>query len=455
MNEPPKPKVTRCAVYTRKSTEEGLEQEFNSLHAQREAAENFIASQKAEGWVCLKEQYDDGGFSGGNMERPALQALMEDVKSGKIDTVVVYKIDRLSRSLMDFAEIIGAFEKHNVTFVSVTQQFNTTTSMGRLTLNILLSFAQFEREIISERIRDKVAMAKRRGKQTGGMPVLGYDLVDGKLVINEKEAEVVRHIFTRFLQLGSSTRLTRELREKGFHTKAWTTKKGRVREGRHFDKSYIYRMLHNRKYIGEVVHKDKSYPGEHEAIIDARTWGQVQAILNQNYRQRANQTRRRIPAMLKGVIRCGYCGSAIGPTYSKKGDKQYRYYQCVKSTKLLVDHCPVRSVAAGIAEDAVVKQLRAVLSRPEIIAPAARAAQEDSPDITEPEVAEALRGVDAVWEALFPLEQSRIVQFLIEKIVVTTDGLDIRVRTNGLRGLIQELQGVAVEANERKERAES
>ncbi|MBN2301139.1 MAG: recombinase family protein, partial [Lentisphaerae bacterium] len=413
------------------------------------AAESFIQSQKAEGWVCLPESYDDGGFSGGNMERPALRKLMDDVNSGRIDTVVVYKIDRLSRSLLDFSEIIGAFDKHGVTFVSVTQQFNTTTSMGRLTLNILLSFAQFEREIIGERIRDKVAMAKRRGKQTGGMLVLGYDLVDGKLVVNESEAKIVRRIFARFLEIGSATRLTKELREQGMRTKAWTTKRGKVREGRLVDKSLIYRMLNNRKYLGEVVHKGEVFQGEHKAIIDAKTWGQVQTILKQNYRQRANQTRRRTPAMLKGIIKCGNCGGAMGPTYSKKGDKQYRYYQCVKSTKLLADHCPVRSVAAGIAEDAVVKQLRAVLSRPEIIAPAARAAQEECPDITEPEVAEALRSVDAVWEALFPMEQARIVQLLVEQIVVTSDGLDIRIRTNGLRGLMHELQGATEEANER------
>lgn len=448
------PKTVRCAIYTRKSTDEGLEQEFNSLHAQREAAESFIQSQKAEGWVCLPQAYDDGGFSGGNMERPALKKLMDDVKAGAIDTIVVYKIDRLSRSLLDFAEIIGAFDRHNVTFVSVTQQFNTTTSMGRLTLNILLSFAQFEREIIGERIRDKISMAKRRGKQTGGTPVLGYDIVDGKLVINEQEAETVRHIFARFIEIGSATALTKELRTAGVHTKAWVTKKGKVRTGGPIDKSYVYRMLNNEKYIGRVVHKGESFTGEHPPIIDAKTFGQVQAILKQNYRQRANQTRRRTPAMLKGVIKCGHCGGAMGPTYSKKDDRHYRYYQCVKSTKLQVDHCPVRSVAAGIAEDAVVKQLRAVLNRPEITASTARAVQENSPEITEREVADVLRGLDAVWDALFPMEQARIIQLLVETVVVTTDGLDIRIRTNGLRGLLQELHVVATEGKDRKGKKE-
>jgi site-specific DNA recombinase len=448
-------KAVRCAIYTRKSTDEGLEQEFNSLHAQREAAESFIQSQKTEGWVCLSETYDDGGFSGGNMERPALQKLMDHVKSGSIDTVVVYKIDRLSRSLLDFSEIIGSFEKHDVTFVSVTQQFNTTTSMGRLTLNILLSFAQFEREIISERIRDKISMAKRRGMQTGGNPILGYDLVDGKLVVNPAEAEIVRSIFRRFIEAGSATRLARELREEGVTTKSWTTKKGKKRQGRPVTKHVLYTMFNNPKYRGQVTHNGETFPGEHEAIVDAKTGERVQAILKQNYRQRANTTRRRTPAMLKGIIKCGSCGGAMRPSYSSKKGKRYRYYTCVQAEKRGFDECPVRSVAAGIAEDAVVGQLRAVLNRPEIIAPAARAAQEDSPDITEPAVAETLRGVDAVWEALFPLEQARILQLLVERVHVTTDGLDIRIRTNGLRGLLREVQCIASEGNARNERQAS
>lgn len=448
-------KRTRCAIYTRKSTEEGLEQEFNSLHAQREAAENFIRSQRDEGWVCLEEAYDDGGFTGGNMERPALQKLLEHIKAGAIDTVVVYKIDRLSRSLLDFASIIGAFEKHGVTFVSVTQQFNTTTSMGKLTLNILLSFAQFERELIGERVRDKVALARRRGKSTGGTPILGYDLVNSKLVVNPEEAKTVRHIFSRFIQIGSATLLAKELREQGVEKKSWVTNKGRKRTSGLIDKGYIYRMINNRKYIGDVGHKGQWFPGEHDGIIDPATWGKVQTILKQNNRQRANQTRRRIPAMLKGIIRCGTCGSAMGQTYSKKGDTQYRYYQCVKSAKMAVDPCPVRSVAAGIAEDAVVNQLRAVLSRPEIIATTARAAQEECPDILESEVADTLRGVDAIWDSLFPLEQTRIAQLLVEQVVVTLDGLDIRLRTNGLRGLVGELRGFAQEARERQERRAS
>lgn len=253
----------RCAIYTRKSTEEGLEQEFNSLDAQREAGEAFIISQRHEGWTVMPQRYDDGGFSGGNMDRPALERLMEDVENHRVDCVVVYKVDRLSRSLLDFAKIIEVFDRNGVSFVSVTQQFNTSTSMGRLILNVLLSFAQFEREIIGERIRDKVAAAKRKGKFTGGTPPLGYDVDSEKtrLVVNQEEAKLVRHIFKRFAEIGSPLTIAEELNKKGVTTKAWMTKSGVFREGKPWNKMHIYRVLYNRTYLGEVIHKDKTYQG--------------------------------------------------------------------------------------------------------------------------------------------------------------------------------------------------
>ena len=257
----------RCAIYTRKSTDEGLDSDFNSLDAQREAGESYIASQRNEGWVLLPDRYDDGGFSGGSLERPALQRLLKDIEAGKVDCVVVYKVDRLSRSLMDFSRLVALFDRHKVSFVSVTQHFNTTDSMGRLTLNILLSFAQFEREIIGERIRDKIAAAKRRGKRCGGIPPLGYDLVDGKLAVNPDEAAGLRGIFARFVKIGSTTLLARELNDRGCTTKSWTTRKGRHRPGLSWNKSRLYRLLHNRTYLGEVTHKGQVYPGEHKAII--------------------------------------------------------------------------------------------------------------------------------------------------------------------------------------------
>jgi site-specific DNA recombinase len=282
----------RCAIYTRKSSEEGLDMEFNSLDAQREACEAYIASQKAEGWTALRERYDDGGFSGGTLERPALQQLLADVEAGLIDVIVVYKIDRLSRSLMDFARLVEAFDRNQVTFVSVTQAFNTTTSMGRLTLNILLSFAQFEREVIGERIRDKLAASRKRGMWMGGFVPLGYDVRDRKLVINEGEAATVRHIFTRFVELGSATLLTRELVALGVVSK----------RGRPVDKGFLYKLFRNRVYLGEAVHKGTSYPGEHQAIINKKLWDQVHAILQESPRSRAAKSRSDTPALLKGLM---------------------------------------------------------------------------------------------------------------------------------------------------------
>ena len=258
------PRRMRCAVYTRKSSEEGLDMEFNSLDAQREACEAYIASQRAEGWVTVRDQYDDGGFSGGTLERPALQRLLADIAAGLIDVIVVYKIDRLSRALMDFSRLVELFDRHNVTFVSVTQSFNTTTSMGRLTLNILLSFAQFEREVIGERIRDKFAASRKKGMWMGGFVPLGYDVQDRKLVVNASEAAIVRMIFERFTKMGSATALVRALRAEGI-----TGKRGKL-----IDKGYLYKLLANRLYVGEAVHKGTAYPGEHEAIVIPGAMGQ-------------------------------------------------------------------------------------------------------------------------------------------------------------------------------------
>lgn len=280
MTKPPaKSKVVRklrCAVYTRKSSEEGLEQEFNSLHAQREACEAFIASQRSEGWVLVRDQYDDGGISGGTLERPGLKRLLEDIEDGLVDVVVVYKIDRLSRSLDDFAKLVEVFDRNGVTFVSVTQSFNTTTSMGRLTLNILLSFAQFEREVTAERIRDKVAASRKKGMWMGGVPPYGYRVESRKLVVDEEAAEHVRWIFARFLEIGSGTELAREVAKRGIRTP----------RGNRIDKKYLYRMLSNRAYIGEAVHKGDSYPGENDAIIDRETWDKVHTILQESPRTR-------------------------------------------------------------------------------------------------------------------------------------------------------------------------
>jgi len=448
----------RCAIYTRKSTEEGLEQEFNSLDAQREAAEAFIISQRHEGWTVMPQRYDDGGFSGGTMDRPALERLLHDVENHRVDCVVVYKVDRLSRSLLDFAKIIEVFDRNGVSFVSVTQQFNTSTSMGRLILNVLLSFAQFEREIIGERIRDKVAAAKRKGKFTGGTPPLGYDVDPEKtrLVVNPDEARLVRHIFKRFAEIGSPLTVADELNKKGMTTKAWMTKNGTFREGKPWNKTHIYRVLYNRTYLGEVIHKDKTYPGEHEAIVTRELWQRAHAVIENNKRHRSQHVRAKAPALLKGIIRCGACDRAMSPVSTGTAHKNYRYYTCGRASKTGHSNCPVRSVPAGDIEGAVIQQLRAIFKSPEMIAQTYQAtrlleAEEleglgagklemEAQPVSERDVAESLRRLDPIWDELFPLEQSRIVQLLVERVTVNTDGMNIRIRGNGLHSLVSELK---------------
>ncbi|MGE6696356.1 recombinase family protein [Hyphomonas sp. NPDC076900] len=422
----------RCAVYTRKSTEEGLEMEFNSLDAQREACEAYIASQKAEGWVLYPESYDDGGFSGGTLDRPALKRLLADIEDGRIDVVVVYKIDRLSRSLMDFAKLVEVFDRGGVTFVSVTQSFNTTTSMGRLTLNILLSFAQFEREVIGERIRDKIAASRKRGMWMGGFVPLGYEVRDRKLVINDAEAATVRMIFERFVEVGSATALARALAAEGVRT----------RRGRLVDKGFLYKLLNNRVYIGDAVHKGTAYPGEHEAIISRALWDKVHGILRESPRVRAGRTRATTPALLKGLI-FGPTGCAMTPTHTRRGDKLYRYYVSQSVLKRGADACPVGRVPAAEIEGAVVDQLRGLLRAPEVIVGTWRSARPEIDSLSEAEVREALEGLDPLWDELFPAEQARIVQLLVERVEVGQEGVDIRLRVDGLACLVHELGGMA------------
>ena len=296
--------TVRCAIYTRKSTEEGLEQEFNSFDAQRDAGEAYIASQRHTGWIPIAEHYDDGGFSGGSMHRPALQRLLADITAGKIDCVLVHRVDRLSRSLLDFAKMMETFDKHQVAFVSITQQFNSATSMGRLVLNVLLSFAQFEREIISERTRDKIAAARRKGIWCGGMPVLGYDVdAHGKLLINEGEAEQVRMLFALYVHHGSLRRVLQETDRWGWRTKCWQTHQGDQRGGRPFTKSTLHQLLTNVTYLGKVRYKHEVHAGEHQPIIDNDMWDQVQHLLRHNGRGEPH-SRHQSDALLKGLLFC-------------------------------------------------------------------------------------------------------------------------------------------------------
>ena len=315
----------RCAIYTRKSTEEGLEQQFNSLDAQREACEAYIASQRHEGWKALPKHYDDGGYSGGNTQRPALQALMADIVSGKVDLVVVYKIDRLTRSLMDFAKMVEVFDKHQTSFVSVTQHFNTTSSMGRLTLNVLLSFAQFEREVTGERIRDKIAASKKKGLWMGGTVPLGYDVKDKALVVNPKEAAQVRHLFQRYLALSSVSLLKDELDAGGVKSKVRTGNHAKRSGGRPYSRGALYWLLQNRYYLGEVTHAGQHYPGQHKAIVPRDLWDKVQQSLADNRRRTKHRENAASPSLLASRIYLAN-GKRLTPVHTNKRGQRYRYY---------------------------------------------------------------------------------------------------------------------------------
>lgn len=352
--------AVRCAIYTRKSTEEGLEREFNTLDAQRESAEAYIKSQAHAGWSCLSKRYDDGGFSGGSMERPALRCLLADIEAERIDCVVVYKVDRLSRSLLDFARMIELFEKQQVSFVAVTQQLNTATSMGRLILNVLLSFAQFEREIVSERTRDKIAAARRKGKWSGGWPLLGYDLhpEKTKLVVNEKEARRVRAVFALYRQKKGLVPVIRELERRGWVGKRWLTRRGHMHGGRPFTKTSLYSLLTNPAYIGKVRHLSEQYDGEHLPIVDSALWQQVQSLLKRNGLRTRASSRNGSNALLKGLLRCVPCGRAMVPARTSKSRlRQYCYYTCTGAQKCGWDSCPSKSVSAPHLERFVIEQL--------------------------------------------------------------------------------------------------
>jgi site-specific DNA recombinase len=488
----------RCAIYTRKSSEEGLEQEFNSLDAQRESGEAYIKSQAHEGWECLPKRYDDGRFTGGNMDRPALKRLLADIEEGKVDCVVVYKVDRLSRSLLDFARMMESFEKYDVSFVSVTQQFNTASSMGRLVLNVLLSFAQFEREIISERTRDKIAAARRKGKWAGGRPILGYDVDPHgfRLVVNEDEAVRVRAIFELYLELRAMIPVVEELERRGWRNKRWVTRKDRERGGMPFDKNSLHRLLTNVAYVGKLRYKTEVHAGEHAAIVDEGVWQRTQALLARNGRTGGAAVRNKFGALLKGILRCVPCGCAMVPSHATRNEtKRYRYYVCSRAQKRGWHSCPSKSIPAGEIESFVVDQIRAVGRDPrlldETIAPVreqgrARVAElqverktltaelrtwrAQTPNtselreriqtaerrlrevdalmaaanpalVDEHEIEKALAEFDSVWETLSPREQTRAVQLLVTQVAYDGAGgrIAITFYPSGIQALTEDI----------------
>jgi len=431
----------RCAIYTRKSTDEGLDQEYNSLDAQRDAGLAFVASQRHEGWVVVGDGYDDGGYSGGNLDRPGLKRLMADIDAGEIDIVVVYKIDRLTRALSDFAKLVDVFDRNGVSFVSVTQQFNTTTSMGRLTLNILLSFAQFEREVTGERIRDKIAASKARGMWMGGMPPLGYDVVERKLVVNAAEADLVRGIFCRYAEHGSAAQLVRELAIEGQTTKSWVTQGGLHRPGRPIDQQYLFAMLRNHIYLGEMVHKGESYPGQHQAIVSPELWNAAHAFIERR-KQGPRGHRTEHPALLAGLLFAPDGQRMIHHFTKKKNGRLYRYYvpylhkRRNAGATLQPGTEDIGALPAAEIENAVLEQIHLALRSPEMLVATWRACQRHpaGADLDEAHVVIAMQRIGAVWEQLFPIEQQRITQLLIERIQVHGQGLDILWREDGWIG---------------------
>jgi DNA invertase Pin-like site-specific DNA recombinase len=437
----------RCAIYTRKSTDEGLDQEYNSLEAQRDSALAFISSQRHEGWIGTDDGYNDGGFSGGNTNRPALKRLLADIEDGRIDVVVVYKIDRLSRSLSDFAQMVDLFDARGVTFVSVTQQFNTTTSMGRLTLNILLSFAQFEREITGERIRDKISASKAKGMWMGGTPPLGYDVRDRKLIVNEPEAALVRDIFARYAETGSAAQLVRELQIEGHTTKVWTAQNGSRHDGKVIDQQCLFTMLRNRLYLGEITHKGQSFPGQHEPIVSAELWAAVHAFVD-GRKQGPRIQYKKEPALLNGLLYAPD-GQRMLPTYTqKKNGKRYRYYvpYLEKRQSAGATYDPTRPnigpLPALEIETAVLAQVHKALQEPEMIIGVWQAgmALRERKEMDEPTVLVAMRQMSEVWEHLFPIEQNRIMRLLIERVQLHEDGLDIIWQDDSWQRFCRELE---------------
>ena len=412
--------IKRCAVYTRKSSEEGLEQDFNSLHAQREACEAFIRSQRSEGWKLVETAYDDGGISGGTMERPALRRLLADIQAGRIDIIVVYKVDRLTRSLADFAKMVELFDGHGVSFVAVTQQFNTTSSMGRLTLNILLSFAQFEREVTGERIRDKIAASKRKGMWMGGHAPLGYDAQDRRLVVNPTEAETVRMMFRRYLDLGSVRLLKNELDRTGILTKARVTPDGKEYGAQSFSRGALYPMLANPIYVGEIKHKDQVHPGQHEPILDRETWDAVQQALTDNSIERGQRATKVAPSPLVGRL-VDETGRKLTPSHAVKNGRRYRYYVSPQLVTGSVEATPGWRLPAGEIEKAVAHVTAALLRDERAILEAAQANGIEAMRL--PALIE--QGRELADELQTPDQTADSLAKLVERVELTSDGLHL------------------------------
>ena len=432
-------KFIRCAIYTRKSCEDGLEQEFNSLDAQRLAGENYIASQIHENWRLVSKHYDDGGFSGGNMNRPALKELFEDIKAGLIDMVVVYKIDRLSRSLFDFSKIVELFDKYNVSFVSVTQSFNTSNSSGKLMLNILLSFAQFERELSSERIRDKFAASLKQGIWMGGTLPLGYDVKERKLLINEEESQTVKIIFEKFLQCNSCAEVAYFVNKLGLRTKVRKLRNGETIGGQLFDRNAVERILKNPYYKGYVRHKGQAYPGEHKAIINEETWNKVQEILKEfaDTAPVKHHFSSSSVSFLRGFLKCS-CGAQMKSMYCCNHGLRYRYYICSNHSRYKTCNSPYRNLPAESIERAVLDEIFKIMRSPEVVSSINKLAEKNK-EVSRNDLMLALKNLNDVWNFLYQAEQRKIVKMLISSVELKDRGIKITLNLDGFDSLFVQL----------------
>jgi site-specific DNA recombinase len=416
-------KSVRVAIYARVSVSDGLEKEFNSIDAQREACAAYVASQRGAGWTALPERYEDGGYTGANTDRPAFQQLLADIEAGKVDVVAVYKIDRLSRSLLDFTQLLETFRRRNVAFVSVTQSFDTSTPMGRMVVSLLATFAQFERETTSERVRDKMLATRRRGMWSGGRPALGYDVVERKLVVNAQEAERVREIFAMYLDMGSLLAVSYELAARGWATKSWTSKRGAVVGGTPFTKNSVHDLLRNCLYVGKIRCGSELVEALHTPIIERATWDEVQARLASGAATpRGWRPPTRNGAVLRGLLRCS-CGSSMIHHSARRHGRTYSFYVCSRALKLGAKACPGSRAPMGELEAFVIDRVRQVGRDPRVLAATVKAGGGQ-----EPELRRALEEFEPVWSQLTISERSRVLGLLLERVTFDAESGEVEIK---------------------------
>ncbi|WNO10380.1 recombinase family protein [Teredinibacter sp. KSP-S5-2] len=427
----------RCAIYTRKSNSEGLDQSYTSIDDQLATCRLMIQAKAHMGWQEIPDVYNDPGVSGGNLERPGLQKLLEHIRMGLVDIIVIYKLDRLTRSFFDFPILAKMFEKYNVGFFSVTESFDTSTAAGRLSLHSVLMVSEYHREDAKERVLHKIAASKKLGMWMGGNPPLGYNIENKKLIVDINEAKIIREIFTQLIHLGSVTHLCKELNKKGYRTKSFISKAGNQVGGIPFTRTALYKLLRNPIYAGRVRHKDKQYPGQHEAIIEEGLWDAAQEITSGHCQTKIIE--HATPSPLKGLL-YGPDDHLMTPTHTKRRGKRYRYYVTHTAQKISRETCPVKTVRAGEIEGIIIDQLKTVFQQPEILIRTWEALQEEKTDLTKKDVAEGLQSIESLWGHLYHTEQARLIQLFVEKIQLFEDGISIRLRPNGITNLVSEIR---------------